>query len=55
MARKRKGPDRGQHLIFHGAYGSKRRAKEAEKKGEFIFERPIRGHERFILASDRKR
>lgn len=46
---------KGRKFVFHGAFGSKRRAKAREEKGEFIFKETPRGSRkpRFYLVSKR--
>jgi hypothetical protein len=46
---------RGKRLVFHGAYGSKMKARRKERAGRkrFILVRVIRGSRRYLVVSRR--
>lgn len=44
---------RGRHFVFHGAFKTKRKARAAERKGEFIRKAKVRGKRRFLVLSAR--
>ncbi len=56
MTTKHKRAKRGGAFTFHGAYGTKERARKKEKsrKGAFIKVRLIRGRTRYIVMTPNK-
>jgi hypothetical protein len=47
---------RGRKVTFHGAFGTKAKAKQKERAGSdrFIKEVKVRGQKRFVVMSRRK-
>lgn len=45
----------GRRVVFHGAFTSKRdaRDREEERPGSYIIERKIRGHRRYVVVSEK--
>lgn len=46
---------RGRKFVFHGAFGSKRKAIKRERKGQFILRASVKGKSRFVLVSKRRK
>lgn len=48
---------RGQRVIFHGAFGSKARAKTKERqvRGGYVRTATVQGHRRYMVLSRKER
>ena len=48
-------PGKGKQLLFHGAFGTKSKARDKVRtiKGSFIKERTMKGQKRFVVMSER--